>query len=165
MSSSIALTGRPPLCMQKFSTWVQYWASNSVPEIKHQKCPGIEKIRLTQMRWRSNWQNSKFRSVVCVEPVQCLDPMINKIVVAIIAVELQEEFREIWEDETFLWRLILNLYYPSVDRFSDIGIIEIGLCHDLQTRISVEVNLALWMNWVWPLRWKVGWPWLQQALS
>ena len=56
--------------------------------------------------------------------------MVNKIVVAIIAVELQKEFRMVREHETFPGRLLLYLYDPSGDVFSGLRTVEIGLCHD-----------------------------------
>jgi len=56
--------------------------------------------------------------------------MVNKIVAAIIAVELQKEFRIVREHETFLGRLLFYLYDPSGDVFSSLGVVEIGLCHD-----------------------------------
>jgi len=56
--------------------------------------------------------------------------MVNKIVVAIIAVEFQKELRMVREHETFLGRLFFYLYDPSGDVFSSLGIVEIGFCHD-----------------------------------
>ena len=100
------------------------------------------------MRGRNNRPNSELRSVIFVKPKEYLDTVINKIVVAIVAVELQEELRVVRELETFHYRLLLNLYYPSADRFRDVGIVEIGLCNDAYTsfRIPMEINLALWMD-------------------
>ena len=43
MRSSIVLRGRPPMCMPKFSMWVQYWASRRVSQIEYQKCGGTNR--------------------------------------------------------------------------------------------------------------------------
>jgi len=43
MRSSIVLRERPPICMQKFSIWVQYWASSRVSKIGYQKCGGTNR--------------------------------------------------------------------------------------------------------------------------
>ena len=82
------------------------------------------------MRGRDNRQNSKFRSVICVKPEEGSNTMIHEIVVAIIAVKLEEELRMVCENETLLGRSLLNFYDPGGDVFSSHGIVEIGLRHD-----------------------------------
>jgi len=81
------------------------------------------------MRGRNDWQNSKFRRVICVKPEERPDTMINKIVVAIITVKLKEELSMVCECETFLGRSPLDLYDPRKDVLGGHGIVEIGFCH------------------------------------
>jgi len=82
------------------------------------------------MQGRNDRQNSKFGSVIGVQPEERSDTMIHKIVVAIIAVKLKEELCMVCERETLLGRLLLNFYDPSRDAFGGHGIVEIGACHD-----------------------------------
>ena len=98
------------------------------------------------MRGRNDRQNSKFRSVIRVKPEERSDIMIHEIVVAITSVNLKKKLCLVCERETLLGRSLPNFYDPSRDVFGSHGIVEIGLCHDAQTRIPMEVNFALWMN-------------------
>ena len=147
MRSSIALCGKPPKCMQKFSIWLQYCASSNNSD-RMVSCPEFASYRavLTKMRVRNGRLKPEFRGSVFRQPKKSCCATVNQVVAAVILVNLEEKLHIAVDYKSLIFCLSLYFCGPCTDFIGNLRIIHSCFRDDGESRISVKIFFTLWMN-------------------
>ena len=159
MRSSIAFCGKPPKCMQKFSIWLQYCASsnNSDKIVSYPKFASYDCTVLTKMRVWNRRLKSEFRGRILRQPEKGLNRTVDQVVAAIILVDFKKKLHISVEYKSLIFCLSLHFRCPCTDFVSSLRIIHVCFRDDGESRVSIKIFFALWLDEGRPLWWHIYW--------
>ena len=157
MRSSTVFCGKPPKCMQKFSIWLQYCASsnNSGTIVRYPEFVLYCAVLTTKMRVRNARLKSEFRGSILRQPKKGCCDTVNQVVAAVILVDFKEKLHIAVKYKSLLFGLFLHFCHPCKDFVGSLRIVHACICDDRESRVSVEIFLALWLDESRPLWWQI----------
>ena len=109
------------------------------------------------MRVGNDRLKSKLRGGIFRQPKKSCCATINQVIAAVILVDFEEKFHIAVEYKSLTFCLSLHFCCPCTDFVGNLRVIHACFCDDGETRLSVEIFFALWMDASRPLWWHVYW--------